>query len=348
MTAKIKSYKKHRKPRQAYKPRGVTDKNFKKVYWPYLPVILVIGVLLTLSSSAGALSSFVQHRGNVLAYATSMSGSGLLSSTNAARSQNSVNSLKINSRLNAAAQAKANDMAERNYWSHNTPEGDPPWVFVSAQKYAYQKLGENLAAGFDDEQSTVDGWMASPPHKANMLDPAFSDVGFGFANNSNYTSAGGGPMTIVVAFYGKPKVLSATATAPASTTTNSVSQSKPSSKATSTQAAAKKQTLPSKPKNVPAQLPNTESAIPTAPSVARQSNAQIALAFSPLAQFGTTFVLICLFAAAGIWLSRHALSVRRAVFQGETFAIRHPLMDIGLIVIVALSFLLSQTAGLIQ
>src|SRR5438132_3215953 len=89
--------------------------------------------------------------------------------------------------------------------------------FCFKSGYLYQKLGENLAAGFSDEQSTVNGWMASPPHRENLLDSAFSDVGFGFANNPDYTSAGGGPMTIVVAFYGNPQVLAAQTAVPANT-----------------------------------------------------------------------------------------------------------------------------------
>src|SRR3989344_4218630 len=210
MTAKIKTRSKRSSHRASRRPKGISDKAFKKVYWPYIPVLIIIGVLLTLSASVGAVSTFIQHPdGKVLAYATSMSSGGLLSSTNSARSQNGVKSLKINSKLASAAQAKANDMASRNYWSHNTPEGKTPWTFVLAKGYSYQKLGENLAAGFSGEQATVNGWMGSAPHKENLLDSAFSEVGFGWANNANYTSAGGGPMTIVVAFYGKPQVLSA-------------------------------------------------------------------------------------------------------------------------------------------
>src|SRR6185437_15166639 len=100
----------------------------------------------------------------------------------------------------------------------------PPWIWVTAQGYSYQALAQNLAAGFSDEQSTINGWMASPPHKENLLNPIYSDVGFGYANNPDYTSAGGGPMTIVVAFYGKPQVLAAAtsqAAPPAASTTPS-------------------------------------------------------------------------------------------------------------------------------
>ena len=63
--------------------------------------------------------------------------------------------------------------------------------------------------------------MNSPPHRENLLDPDYVDVGFGSANNPNYTSAGGGPMTIVVAFYGQLQSSAPTPVAPASTTPTS-------------------------------------------------------------------------------------------------------------------------------
>lgn len=354
MTAKIKTGPRKSGHRHSHRPKGISDKAFKKVYWPYIPLVLVISVLLTMSSQAGAFSALIyQQGGRVLAYATSMSSSGLLSSTNSARAQNGVASLEISSKLAAAAQAKANDMAERNYWSHNTPEGDPPWIFVTAQGYSYQKLGENLAAGFSDEQSTINGWMGSAPHRDNLLDSAFSDVGFGWANNPNYTSAGGGPMTIVVAFYGKPKVLSAqTSTPTASTPPPAPAKSTSPAPAASNPAPQSSPPAPqetAEPENkAPVKSPNTDSNTNSSQLAGKSSRLQLVLANFPMAKSATTFALLGAVAAIAIWLSRHVLAVRRALINSERFAIRHPLLDIGLLVIAALSFLLTQTAGFIQ
>jgi hypothetical protein len=209
-------------------PRGIKKHVFERVYWPYIPLVLVISFLLVAGGRGGALTAAYHHPfGKVLSYSTSMSIGGLLADTNAQRSANGVAGLSLNGKLDAAAQAKADDMAARNYWSHNTPEGNPPWIFVNNQGYSYQKLGENLATGFSDEQSTINGWMASPPHRANLLDSSFSEVGFGFANNPDYTSAGGGPMTIVVAFYGQPQVLSASTAAPPAAPANTTPAASP-------------------------------------------------------------------------------------------------------------------------
>lgn len=345
MTAKIKTHPRKSRRSHSHKPKGLSDHAFKKVYWPYIPVVLIITVLLSLSVQSGAIAAAIHKRGGqVLAYATSMSSSGLLSSTNGARAQNGVAALSINSKLTAAAQAKANDMAARNYWSHNTPEGNPPWIFVTAQGYQYQKLGENLAAGFSTEQATINGWMASAPHKENLLDSAFTEVGFGYANNPDYTSAGGGPMTIVVAMYGRPQVLASQTSNP-----TSPAATKKVAPAPAPAPAPEPTPPPPPPEPEPATPPaNTDSDTITPQLAAESSRVQLVLASLPFATIATSIAVVGFVTALGIWVSRHALAVRRALVNGERFAIRHPLLDLGLLIIAALSYLLTQTAGFIQ
>lgn len=352
MTAKTKNSSRRSAGHHRHKPRNVSAKAFERVYWPYLPLVLIVSILLMMSGQSGALSSAIRHpSGNVLAYATSMSSSGLLSSTNSQRASNGVGGLSLNSKLNSSAQAKANDMAARNYWSHNTPEGDAPWVFVTAQGYAYQKLGENLAAGFSSEDAAIGGWMASASHRANLLDPAFSEVGFGFANNENYTAAGGGPMTIVVAHYGKPSVLAAAQSAPPSVSkpsaTKAASQSQLAAAPTETAPLAETPSEPAPAETIKKPF-TSEGSTSGAELAGSTSRIQSVLGNLPAASMATGFAVFGIFVTLGLWISRHALAVRRAVVMGETFALRHPLVDIGLVSIAALLYLLSRTAGFIQ
>lgn len=319
MTAKIKSP--HRTSTgHKHKPKGTSSKSFEKVYWPYIPLLLVIGLVIVLGSRNGVLASMIKRPSvNVLAYATSVSPNDLLTDTNAARGAGGVKPLKVNQALSRAAQAKANDMARRNYWSHNTPDGNPPWVFVEGQGYNYQKIGENLAAGFNDSQATINGWMASPEHRENMLDTAFNEVGFGFANNPNYTSTGNnGPMTIVVAYYGEPST--------SVTTAAIVTPAQPTGSAQPVQPGESRLGL----------------------SASSTSRAQLAFANSPFAHYGTLLAIIGLSSAISIWLSRHLLSLRRAVVSGESFVISHPIFDIGLLLLGFAFYTLTQTVGLIQ
>ncbi len=302
MAAKIKTAPRHRGHDHPFRPKKISRHAFSRVYWPYLPVILVIGFLLSLGVRQSSFQAALKHPGgNVLAYATSMQQQALLVDTNKERAKLRLPSLQLNGQLNQAAQAKARDMAERNYWSHNTPDGNPPWVFVASQSYAYQKLGENLAAGFDSEQSAINGWMASPPHRENLLDANFSQVGFGVAQNKNYSAAGGGPMTIVVAFYGKP---------------NS-----------------------GQPIISSVQGDNTSHGV---------SVAQLATAKLPIVGLATKLAVLLAASALLLWVTRHFLVLKKALARGEKFAFSHPLFDVGLIIIAALSYLLTKTAGLIH
>jgi cell division septation protein DedD len=332
------------------KPRHINRRAFERVYWPYIPVVLAISLLLGLGTSSGNLQAYVKHPGGrVLAYATSMTIGGLLADTNSSRSANGVASLSLNDRLNAAAQASADDMAARNYWSHNTPDGNPPWIWVANQGYSYQKLGQNLATGFSDEQSTIDGWMNSPPHRENLLDPAFTQVGFGFANNPNYTAAGGGPMTIIVAFYGAPQVLATATPAPALPAAKQPApeptQSKPQALPEAAQQPTASQPLP-KSSNPPI---NTDTDTKSAPSPqVKQSRVQLALANSKLAPAATSITIIGALAVLGFWIGRHLYALRKFLIKGERYALNHPITDISLLIIGCLLFILSQTAGLVR
>lgn len=327
------------------KPKGIHKRAFDRVYWPYIPIIAIVGLLLFAGSSTGSLQAYAHHPfGRVLSYATSMSIDGLLADTNAARAANGVAALKLNSKLDAAAQANADDMVARDYWSHYTPDGDPPWVWVTNEGYAYEKLGQNLATGFSDEQTTIDGWMASPEHRANMLDTAFTDVGFGYANDPNYTAAGGGPMTIVVAFYGEPQVLAAATPAQPPAAQPAATQPAPPA-STPTPTPAAKPAQPAKTSSQPAATNTSDKS--AAPPV-KTTRVQVALAGSKVpaeASGATIFVAILVL---GFWASRHLRSLHKFLLKGERYAIRHPLTDIGILIIGCLLFILSQTAGLIQ
>lgn len=348
MCAKIK--KTSESERRRYKPKGVSKKSFEKTFWPYLPLLIASCLLLVFSQSANVATAVRHPRSHVLAYATSMSVSGLLASTNTQRLSSGVGSLTLNDKLDASAQAKANDMASRNYWSHNTPEGNPPWVFVSAQGYSYQKLGENLATGFSDEQSTISGWMASPPHRENLLDPSFTEVGFGYANNPDYTAAGGGPMTIVVAFYGKPQVLasSITQTPPAASASPAPKVPTPPTEVPPSQVAPTPAESQSQP-TTEAKAPNTSHQIANATTPSKkQSNAQVAMSNMPMSNIATGLAIFGLVLTLAVWASRHLLTIRRMWKNGEKFAIHHPVADVGLVVSAAVCYLLIQTAGLVR
>lgn len=82
--------------------------------------------------------------------------------------------------LDRAAVAHATDMRDRGYFSHVTPDGVTPWDRIAAALHGEQPfvwMGENIAMGFADVPSTCTGWMNSPGHRANILDPHFTMIG---------------------------------------------------------------------------------------------------------------------------------------------------------------------------
>ena len=119
---------------------------------------------------------------------------------NSARSENGLGELKTSSLLAKAAQAKANDMLARQYFSHNTPDGATPWSFIKAVGYSYTTAGENLAIDFTQAESMQSAWMNSPGHRANILNGNFTEIGIGIVSGTYDNHA----TTIVVQMFGNP------------------------------------------------------------------------------------------------------------------------------------------------
>ncbi len=183
----------HHKKRQGAHHRH--SKNYLKAYWPYIPMLGIVGLGI-------AINSFWYGQQQVLGAHNDYSSNSLLNLTNATRSKAEEPALTLSPQLTAAAQAKANDMVSHDYWSHNSPDGQTPWTFITAAGYNYQLAGENLAYGFTNASATVTGWMNSPEHRANILNAQYQNVGFGIASSPNFQ--GKGPVTVVVAEYAEP------------------------------------------------------------------------------------------------------------------------------------------------
>lgn len=122
----------------------------------------------------------------------------LVNLTNVERSVMGLSHLTTDPRLTAAAQAKAEDMAARGYFSHNDPDGSEPWRWVRDAGYDYAYAGENLAVRFFDSSDVISAWMQSPSHRANMVKGAYRDIGIGVAEGVYE----GQRTTFVVQFFG--------------------------------------------------------------------------------------------------------------------------------------------------
>jgi uncharacterized protein YkwD len=67
-------------------------------------------------------------------------------------------------------------MARRNYFDHRSPEGRTVRDRVKATGYKMKLVGENLAGGDRELRGALQGWMDSPAHCENLMNPQFSEV----------------------------------------------------------------------------------------------------------------------------------------------------------------------------
>ena len=91
--------------------------------------------------------------------------------------------LTLKARLHRAALAHSRDMAKRDYFEHGGRNGSTPAQRVTKAGYKWRVTGENLAAGVTTPEEAVKGWLGSPHHCANLMDPRFTETGVAVAVN---------------------------------------------------------------------------------------------------------------------------------------------------------------------
>ena len=93
--------------------------------------------------------------------------------------------LMLNTALTKAAVSHSQEMATYKEFEHRGHDGSTPAQRVTRAGYgAYKIVGENIAAGPTTASEVTNGWLASPPHCENIMDPRFSEIGIGFAVNT--------------------------------------------------------------------------------------------------------------------------------------------------------------------
>lgn len=153
----------------------------------YVVFLLVFNIVLTPMLGLGK-----------RAFASSISASRLVDLANAARADAGVGLVSVDSRLVAAATAKANDMFEDQYWAHYAPDGKSPWDFILEAGYNYVYAGENLAIDFITSDAVHNAWMNSPSHRDNIINPNYKNIGIAVVDGVFE----GSQTTIVVQMFG--------------------------------------------------------------------------------------------------------------------------------------------------
>jgi uncharacterized protein YkwD len=106
---------------------------------------------------------------------------------NQERAKAGCKALTVDSRLVTAARGHSQDMATRNYFDHNTPEGVTPWTRITNAGYHFSSAAENIASGQTTPASVMNAWMNSSGHRANILNCNLRNIGVGLAYNAKHT-----------------------------------------------------------------------------------------------------------------------------------------------------------------
>lgn len=108
---------------------------------------------------------------------------------NRTRKQRGLETLCVNPALTQAARAHSSDMIEEDYFAHTSPDGETlverlrHFGYVT-EGYGFWKVGGNIAFGNyskGEPDHIFEGWMNSPPHRENILEGDFEQIGIGTA-----------------------------------------------------------------------------------------------------------------------------------------------------------------------
>lgn len=132
-------------------------------------------------------------------YIQEASERAMLADLNAVRTAHGLAPFVFDPHLCEVARAHAQDMLERGYFGHISPDGKSPADRLVAAHVPYRTAGENISyqshtvglngpSATDDEKSAQQGLYDSPPHRENMLSANFRKVGIGAVSSSLYAT----------------------------------------------------------------------------------------------------------------------------------------------------------------
>ena len=113
---------------------------------------------------------------------TTLTPQGIIVATNQARSLAGQAAVVTSQSLQTAAQTKAEQMAMTGDFSHTLSSGQTPWSFITNAGYCYSAAAENLAIHYTSDTEVVAGWLASPSHRASLLNGRYQNIGIGIAS----------------------------------------------------------------------------------------------------------------------------------------------------------------------
>lgn len=170
--------------RRKKKRKGIDTGKFgwEPTYLKQHRLIASAALVVCLFAGAGLVDRYVTQSGSP--YIAAVISAVLVDLANDDRAAAEAEGLRVNPKLVEAAQLKANDMAEKGYFAHQTPEGYDSWHWFKLVGYDYTHAGENLAVDFSDSGDVEKAWMQSPTHRDNILNENYTEIGIATARGT--------------------------------------------------------------------------------------------------------------------------------------------------------------------
>jgi uncharacterized protein YkwD len=273
------------------------DKKYGKVYWPYLPMLLI--TILGISVGIFVLFQNQNTKPSSVNYAS------LFNSTNQYRIKNGLDQLIYSKDLSTAAQSQANQIAIADSWSPLNESKYPAFSLITTKFQNLSSPSENLAYGFKTSGSIISAWSNSDYQNSNILNQHSNSVGYGIVNSINLMDMKN--QAIVIAIFANNRTI------PMATKLKAVI--KPYGVNTSTQTLA----------------------IIRLNSIIKYSDVR------ELYILGTLMFIIGV-----VILSKHTYLLHKWIVSGENLVIKHPVIDLTLIVSFIILAGAIQTTGYIS
>ena len=106
---------------------------------------------------------------------------------NEERARNGLPALEKNWEISRVARMKAQDMVDRNYFSHSSPTYGSPFNMMENFGLKFSSAAENIGMGQKTAADIMKSWMDSPGHRANILSRTVTHIGVGAAKAANGT-----------------------------------------------------------------------------------------------------------------------------------------------------------------
>lgn len=109
----------------------------------------------------------------------------ILKLVNQERQKQGLKALELSDKLTSIANTKASDMANNNYFSHNSPTYGSPFEMLQHFGVHYTAAGENIAQGQKTAREVMNAWLNSSGHRANILNSNYTQLGVGYDQSGN-------------------------------------------------------------------------------------------------------------------------------------------------------------------